>query len=337
MNVFKFINSRDIRDYLKHINYQFSPLEIAWLIWQSRYTSIQEKHIGWQELIDTAHDCEINERPNMRLNMSLHHFLSDLMIFENRCIESIKTQEPYTIFLYKYLLPSDTVWKNESFDFQPNFPACMKAAMDACKAYSSINDSRKCRIRIQKRWFDDVQNRIEVEATSDGEIVNILDYGAATESEMNLVNFGFYGMWFDFPTPFKKGDIICNPEKQDEFELVGGPCVIEQEIPLRSCSKRWKMCGDYSDMLVHGLFQMQNGTIYRECTHSYMDFEFYRKPLAGKKRILKAISNYIKGKISLDLLLNAYHIILSEERAADDYPWNITKDGLELAGILNNS
>ena len=46
-----------------------------------------------------------------------------------------------------------------------------------------------------------------------------------------------------------------------------------------------------------------------------------------------AISNYLKGEISLELLLNAYHVIIAEEHAKDTRPQNITKEGLELAGI----
>lgn len=64
-----------------------------------------------------------------------------------------------------------------------------------------------------------------------------------------------------------------------------------------------------------------------------MNFEYYRGELCGKKRILTAISNYLKDNISLELLLAAYHTILTEEWAKDTRPWNITDEGLSLAGI----
>ena len=32
MNIYKFINSDDIMEHLKKINYEFSPMEMAWLI-----------------------------------------------------------------------------------------------------------------------------------------------------------------------------------------------------------------------------------------------------------------------------------------------------------------
>ena len=37
--------------------------------------------------------------------------------------------------------------------------------------------------------------------------------------------------------------------------------------------------------------------------------------------------------LSLPLLLNVYHTIIDEEQVKDTRPWNITKEGLQLAGI----
>ena len=66
-----------------------------------------------------------------------------------------------------------------------------------------------------------------------------------------------------------------------------------------------------------------------------MDYEYFPpEKLTGKKRILKALSNYIKGEISEELLLRAYQIILLEETRNDLMPraW-FTDEGLKLAGI----
>ena len=64
-----------------------------------------------------------------------------------------------------------------------------------------------------------------------------------------------------------------------------------------------------------------------------MDFEFYHGEYKGFQRIIKALSNYEKGLINDELLMHAYHQILSEERARSDIPYFYTREGLELAGI----
>ena len=75
MDVFSFINSRDIRDYLKQIEYRFNSLEVAWLIWQCRSMSYEDKKGAWQEVINTMTDCKVESRANVKGWDSLHSML----------------------------------------------------------------------------------------------------------------------------------------------------------------------------------------------------------------------------------------------------------------------
>ena len=51
MDIFRFVNSKDVREHLKSIDYEFNSLEAAWLIYQCRDAAIDEKHKAWNELI----------------------------------------------------------------------------------------------------------------------------------------------------------------------------------------------------------------------------------------------------------------------------------------------
>ena len=44
MDICTYVNSRDIGDYLRKINYEFTSKEAAWLIWQCISISLEEKH-----------------------------------------------------------------------------------------------------------------------------------------------------------------------------------------------------------------------------------------------------------------------------------------------------
>lgn len=59
MDILRFINSRDIREYLKSRNDPFTSLEAAWLMDQFRCATIKEKHAAWQELIRIMPDCAV--------------------------------------------------------------------------------------------------------------------------------------------------------------------------------------------------------------------------------------------------------------------------------------
>lgn len=44
MDILRFVNSKDIRKHLETIGYEFNSLETAWLIYQCRDATIDEKH-----------------------------------------------------------------------------------------------------------------------------------------------------------------------------------------------------------------------------------------------------------------------------------------------------
>ena len=79
----RFVNSKDIRNHLEAIDYQFNSLEAAWLIYKCRNAVIDEKHKAWRELIETMPDYAIPERNNTCPQESLHAFLKEYMEIEN--------------------------------------------------------------------------------------------------------------------------------------------------------------------------------------------------------------------------------------------------------------
>lgn len=47
MNVLDFVNSTDIRDYLKKIDYKCNQLEASWLVYQNGMHTLEEKMNAW--------------------------------------------------------------------------------------------------------------------------------------------------------------------------------------------------------------------------------------------------------------------------------------------------
>ena len=84
MDIFRFINSEDIRKHLINLNYDFTPVEAAWLVWKCETITLKERHKAWQEIIDTMPDCSVNEEQGIE---SLHMFLKDYMENENQLLE----------------------------------------------------------------------------------------------------------------------------------------------------------------------------------------------------------------------------------------------------------
>lgn len=81
MNFLKFVNSKDIRGHLEKIGYECTPLEAAWLVYQNRTATLEERHAAWQEIIDTMPDCSVETRDSQC--SSLHAFLRDYISMEH--------------------------------------------------------------------------------------------------------------------------------------------------------------------------------------------------------------------------------------------------------------
>ena len=72
MDICSFVNSPDIADYLRKVDYQFNSLETSWLIYQCKHITLEEKYAAWEELIATMPDCPVPDRPNCEPRDSLH-------------------------------------------------------------------------------------------------------------------------------------------------------------------------------------------------------------------------------------------------------------------------
>ena len=136
--------------------------------------------------------------------------------------------------------------------------------------------------------------------------------------DLQLTDF-FDNLWFHFPVPYKKGDILYDPCRSQKC-LESGPVVMTGITPL-AYEEDGREYSDTSDMNVRGYFQKDDGTIYFETTWNYMDYEYCpQAELKGKRRILTALSNYIKDNIDIEMLLRAYHFVLLEEAGKDIMP-----------------
>ena len=109
MDFFKFINSNAIRNYLKEIGYRFSTAEAAFIVWQSNFHSMAEKHKAWQYIIDNFPD---EEKINIAIAPSywkpikddfkefsgLHAYLKAYIAAEQRLAELALSDEENTVF-----------------------------------------------------------------------------------------------------------------------------------------------------------------------------------------------------------------------------------------------
>lgn len=344
MDFLKFINSNTIRNHLKDINYEFSSIEAAFIAWQSGCCTIEEKHDAWKYIIENMPDARVLDFVTSSYrhyleecygsDFMLHEHLKQYINYEKRLLNIATTDEENTIFSFGmyYSGDSDTC-KDERL-----FTKYEKLMQAIDEEISDMSEYDLKWIFIKKHWIDCPEKYIEIKLKPDKTVFNIFrDKNVSDEQETTLCNV-FDSMWFKFPTPFEKGDILYqNIECCSDYSGRDDPFVLEHLCywgvdDIEETKDRHAWCA--MDMLACGYFVMPEGQVYSDQIHNYLNLEYYDEPLCGTHRTIAAMSNFMKNKIDMGLLMNAYSIILNEERIKHHRErLGITDMGLELAGL----
>ena len=99
MDLFRFIDSKDIREHLRQIGYSFTAPEAAFLVWQCRSVTLKEKIAAWRTIIETMPDCSMAERMNMNAIPSVHKFLEQYITLMERLLENFYCEE-HAVYSY---------------------------------------------------------------------------------------------------------------------------------------------------------------------------------------------------------------------------------------------
>lgn len=330
MDIYNLFVSKDVREHLRKIGYKFSAAEAAFLVYVNGGMTIKQKHAAWQEIIDTMPNCSLGERLNMKAIPDFHEFLCKYMKLQNRLIDEFYFGDIY-VWQYEYSCNDDCEF-NDGYGIFATVSDCMNAIEAEIDDMANTGCPIR-RIRIIKQPFAQTNDYVhKAMLTLDGNKQPVDFDPFPLNGEDDDIYMAFDGMWFDFPTPFKRGDIVVSEygplgHKFGEKEIFVLDSLItwsEKEGIKNGCTKRqckgWdktvervKDHGDISDMIANGYFLNDDGSIYYECMHAYYNLEFYRDELKDEKRTLAALSSYINGEIDIDHLMKIYQIVLQQK------------------------
>ena len=266
------------------------------------------------------------------------------MEIENKLVTSFKEQEPNAFYTYKvkyiYDNPKDNQFCN-SFHHDTTPHSTIEAAMKAIKEddeeeYSNWETWEDKSYSVYKQIID-TTTRLSMEIEPTGEIISF-DTGAGDvleEEENDLFNT-FLDINIYTPAPFENGDILTYRHSGNPFVLASDEWRYGKE---RYPEQKYFLADGCIHDTIRSMYIGDNGNVYSDGNPATLDLEFFRGELTGVSRILTPISNRLKGKIPAVLMMNAYDIILHEERLKDrqdDMRW-YTEEGCLLAGIKRES
>lgn len=197
MDIIKFLNSRDIAEHLRKINYQFSPLEAMTVIYMARNIPLKEKHLAYEELIKLYPDYFVETGNNKFKSQPLSSFLGNLMDMENKLIEECLREGDSAIYYATRFYKESNSWGTSDVLYSRIF-----STYNECytKNYNDIEDFSK--FSITKKYIASYKY-IEFTLLRDGTILNVRTNNDEYNKFFSLVDV-------KIPTPFTRGDILID-------------------------------------------------------------------------------------------------------------------------------
>lgn len=353
MDIYRFIDSRDMREHLQKLNYSFTTPEAAFLVYWCKDATLEERIAAWREIIDTMPNCAMAERLNLEAIPDFHQFLRDYIDLQERDLRRFK--EPEGCVYVCELSRQGELCGDMEFGPFSDFDRCLSAAIRRAAEEETVG------LRIFKRPMDPGEDSPREDyciLTPQGEVCQ-LECRALSDRDLDL-SLAFDGMWFDFPTPFHAGDIVCSHRRPDEPFVLTDLCTwdaetLRRELPVSEYSDNWlsnvdhalarmRVRGDTSDMTCRGYTVSGDPgeaiplVFYDDFfVCDYLDLEYYRGPLKGIHKLLGPISDFLKGDRNIEYLLNTYCLAQQQAMLENSIAWFrncYNKEALADIGIL---
>jgi hypothetical protein len=219
------------------------------------------------------------------------------MEIENAIITDFFTAEAGAVYTYRALWKSDfeKYDKTEWHKVDSIFATFEEAYADA----TEDDELAPLFLEFEKKHLGAHGRSICIRMTPDKKPVFLdEEFFFDAEEDSDLYYNVFFYLNLDFPTPFKKGDIIC-------------PAKVKYKNP-----KAWDatfVIGEDSEDGTPVGYMAEDEYVYRERIYSsYMDFELLDGEPRTYRRMLLPLSRYLKGEIDLALLLGASRMITLE-------------------------
>lgn len=325
IDVSKFVNSKDILRYWEETDCikDFTPIQLAYIVYQSKWATLKEKQDKYKEIIYTCNDVILDNNRQYK-GVSFFSLLNNYIDFQDKIVEKFYEKEALSCY---------TIGTLEKDDSYGDYHDSDKVFSSPDIALQEEKDDAVVTYKVSKKYIDS-EKCIDVTFNRDMEIMSVfISYFDDVDNIQDFLDY-FY---FSFPLPFKKGDILTDNTHYFTYRDSTVVFVLDELLDNDpSYRNKHLEFGDCSDMIALCYQQYgEEGKIIYDHRHNILDYEYFRGELNGRKRILKSISAYLKGEINLELLLIAYHQIIMEESvniSRADINW-FTKDALEEVGL----
>ena len=218
LDIYKYINSKDTREYLRNINYKFNVKEALFIINHSFDITIEEKHKLLKEVMNEYDDIAYKEHKSLydiininrkRREEALDFFINDKDTYVYTFTIYFSDIEEYESDIFfssldevkKYLEKNKKElfyesWRDINKTVEFDFVEVKKYKIDSDKYIGSIA-------------LNEALDIVYINISSD-----IIKYSVGYELKELDAEDITSSFFLNIPTPFKKGDILIHPKKK---------------------------------------------------------------------------------------------------------------------------
>lgn len=167
MDILQFINSRDIRAYLRKTGYVFGAVEAAYVVYQSQTATLEEKLAAWQEIADSEKE-PIVLKPRKKQKVNNEPYPTDLQSFLKTYIQTVRQivdafcTASGAVYTFRYKEKDTALHKTDWISdckSYADFASCQKAAKKTTKLvkytfhkiYKEESDEKH--VLLSQRWL----------------------------------------------------------------------------------------------------------------------------------------------------------------------------------------
>ncbi len=208
MDIYQYINSKDIRTHLHNIGYRFNALEAAWLVYRHRGITKEKRHAAWREIIANLPDTDIPYGRWKAPRESVHAFLRDYMALEDRLLREFYDTSGFCA--YNYYEPEHNDLLVDHRGIFHNLDACLSAAQTAMKEHGSPEIAA---YRIDLAYG----HRVYAAFNAAGDVLRIRPEYELFEPEEAILRDSFAALKeeLSFMRPFIEGELLY--DDADEY------------------------------------------------------------------------------------------------------------------------
>lgn len=269
MDLYKYLNSRAIENYLRKTQYKLSSLECAWIVFHCTKITLAEKIDALKYILTMPDYCiEYNRGLD---SVSLHQTIQDYFVYVKDITEELTSSDDNSIYTYSV--------KYKDRDAQ--FAAYFKDYGSCVSSYNSLfaDSSDVIGYEIHKTIFNTCDDTVKAEYRNN-RLTSIHKCG---NWDPLFRIFLADHLFIHLPTPFKPGDIL--------FDTIDKRAVVFEKIPSHTASD----CKTSQDMNADCYYISNDGKrIEKGVVMFYTDLEYYKGELTGQDIALTVVSDFIK-------------------------------------------